>query len=41
MTLPRIQALESLGFKWKSSIGYRKETPKKPNLDDDVVAQPQ
>jgi hypothetical protein len=27
--------LESLGFEWKPSLSRRKETPKKPSLDDD------
>jgi hypothetical protein len=33
MTLPRIQALESLGFEWKPSISRGKGTP---SLDDDA-----
>jgi hypothetical protein len=33
MTLPRIQALESLGFEWEK----RKGTPKKPSLDEDAT----
>jgi hypothetical protein len=33
MTLPRIQALESLGFEWKTSR-WGKETRKQPSLDD-------
>jgi hypothetical protein len=37
MTLPRIQELESLGFEWKPSVGRKKETPKKPNPDDDAT----
>jgi hypothetical protein len=36
VTLPRIQALESLGFEWKLSIGRGKRTRNKPNLDDDA-----
>jgi hypothetical protein len=36
ITLPRIQALESLGFEWKPSIGQGKRTGKKPSLDDDA-----
>jgi hypothetical protein len=35
ITLPRIQALESLGFEWRPSISRRKGPPKKPSLDDD------
>jgi hypothetical protein len=37
MTLPRIQALESLTFDWKPSSGWGKGTPKKPSLDDDAA----
>jgi transposase-like protein len=37
MTLPRIQALERLGFEWKNSIGRRQGATKKSNLDDDVT----
>jgi hypothetical protein len=37
ITPARIQALESLGFEWKSSISGRKGTRKKPNLDDDAT----
>jgi hypothetical protein len=33
MTLPRIQALESLGFEWKLAISPRKRTP---SLDDEA-----
>jgi hypothetical protein len=36
ITLPRIQALESLGFEWKPSIGQGNETRKKSSLDDDA-----
>jgi hypothetical protein len=38
ITLSRIQALESLGFEWKPSIGIGrgKGTPKTPSLDDDA-----
>jgi hypothetical protein len=36
ITLPRIQALESLGFEWKLSIGRGERTRKKPSLDDDA-----
>jgi hypothetical protein len=37
MTLPRIQALQSLGFEWKHSLGRTKGTPKKLSLDDDTT----
>jgi hypothetical protein len=36
MSTFRIQALESLGFEWKLSIGRGKRTRNKPNLDDDA-----
>jgi hypothetical protein len=36
-TLPRIQALENLGFEWKPSLGRGKGKPKKPSLDDDAM----
>jgi hypothetical protein len=36
MTLPRIQALESMGFEWKLAISPRKGTPKNPSLDDEA-----
>jgi hypothetical protein len=36
MTLSRIQALESLGFEWKPSIGRGKGRRKKPSLDGDA-----
>jgi hypothetical protein len=36
MTLPRILALESLGFEWKPSIGPGNGTLKKPGLDDNA-----
>jgi hypothetical protein len=36
MTLPRFQALESMGFQRKPSISHRKEIPKTPSLVDDV-----
>jgi hypothetical protein len=38
ITLPRIQALESLGFEWKPSISRRQGTTKKTNLEDDVTS---
>jgi hypothetical protein len=34
MTLYRIQALENLGFEWKSSISLWRETRKEPSVDD-------
>jgi hypothetical protein len=37
MTLSRIQALESLGLEWQSSISRRKAKPKKPSLDEDAM----
>jgi hypothetical protein len=37
MTNLRIQELENLGFKWKSSIARAKRMRKKPNLDDNVT----
>jgi hypothetical protein len=37
ITPARIQALESLGFQWKPSIGRRKGTRQKPSLDDDAT----
>jgi hypothetical protein len=37
MTRSRIQALESLGFEWKSSISRGKGKPKKPSLDGDAT----
>jgi hypothetical protein len=37
MTLPRIQALESLGFEWRPSISWGKGTPKNPSLNADVT----
>jgi hypothetical protein len=37
ITLPRIQALESMGFEWKPSINGRKGKPEKPSLDDDAT----
>jgi hypothetical protein len=36
VTVPRIQALESLGFEWKPSIGRDDKTPQKPSLDDNA-----
>jgi hypothetical protein len=36
MTLSRIQALESLDFEWKASIGRGNGTRKKPSLDDNA-----
>jgi acetolactate synthase regulatory subunit len=38
ITLPRIRALERLGFEWKTSITRRQETMKKSNLDVDVTS---
>jgi hypothetical protein len=38
MTLPRIEALERLGFEWKPSISRTQGTTKKSNLDDDVTS---
>jgi hypothetical protein len=35
ITLPRINALESLGFEWKPSISCMQGTPNKPKLDND------
>jgi hypothetical protein len=40
MTLPRIQALESLGFEWTPSISRGKGTSEKPSLDDDANVVP-
>jgi hypothetical protein len=37
MTLARTQALESLTFEGKSSIGQGKGTPKKPSLGDNAT----
>jgi hypothetical protein len=37
MTLPRIQALESLGFEWKPYNSHKKGTPKNLSLDDDAT----
>jgi hypothetical protein len=37
MTLPRIQALESLRFDWKPSSGWDKGTPKKSSVDDNAT----
>jgi hypothetical protein len=37
ITLPRIQALESLGFDWKPSISRAKGTPRKASLGDDAT----
>jgi hypothetical protein len=37
ITLPRIQALESLGFEWKPSISRRQGTPKIPSLVNDAT----
>jgi hypothetical protein len=36
MTLPRIKALESLGFEWKLATSRRKGTPRNSSLDDDA-----
>jgi hypothetical protein len=36
MTLPRVEALEGLGFEWNPSLSRRKEIPKKPSLADDA-----
>jgi hypothetical protein len=38
MTLPRIEALEGLGFEWKPSISRTQGTTKKSDLDDDVTS---
>jgi hypothetical protein len=37
MTLPRIQALERLGFEWKPHNSHKKGTPKNPSLADDAT----
>jgi hypothetical protein len=37
MTLPRIQALEILGFRWRPSIDGGKGKPKKSSLDDNAT----
>jgi hypothetical protein len=36
MTIPRIQALESLSFEWKASFVRRKGMPNKTSPDDDA-----
>jgi hypothetical protein len=38
ITLPRTQALDSLGFEWKPSISRRQGITKKSNVDDDVTS---
>jgi hypothetical protein len=37
MTIPRIQALESLSFDWKPSSSWGKGTPKEASIDDNAT----